>query len=58
MVRPLVRAGGKVKVKAFDTGILIHGKGQFDGRAAYVADPDGVWIELMGPKKRTSKGRR
>lgn len=58
MVNRLVRVGGRVKVTAFDTGILIHGKGQFNGRAAYVADSDGVWIELMGPKKRARKGRR
>lgn len=45
----LRRAGGKVKVKPFNSRILIHGKGTFDGRAAYVADPDGIWVELLGP---------
>ena len=51
LVRRLLRAGGTVKVEPYDTGILIHGKGQFRGRAAYVSDPDGVWIELMGRQK-------
>jgi catechol 2,3-dioxygenase-like lactoylglutathione lyase family enzyme len=48
-VNKLCRAGGKVKMKPFNSQIVIHGKGAFDGRAAFVADPDGVWIELLGP---------
>lgn len=47
--KKLCRAGGKVKMKPFNAKIVIHGKPTFDGRAAYVADPDGIWIELMGP---------
>lgn len=47
----LVRAGGKVRVSAFDGSIVIPPKPSFEGRAAYVADPDGIWIELMGPKR-------
>jgi catechol 2,3-dioxygenase-like lactoylglutathione lyase family enzyme len=47
-VKKLCRAGGKVKMKPFNSQIIIHGKGTFNGRAAYVADPDGVWIELLG----------
>jgi catechol 2,3-dioxygenase-like lactoylglutathione lyase family enzyme len=54
-VTKLVNAGGKVSVKAYDTPIWIRGKGTFDGRAAYVADPDGIWIELMGPQARKPK---
>ena len=55
LVRRLVKAGGKVKVKPYDTGIFIHGRGLFAGRAAYVADPDGAWIELMGPRRRPTR---
>lgn len=25
-----------------------------DGRAAFVADPDGIWIELLGPSRTNS----
>jgi len=48
-VSKLGRVRGKVKIKPFNAKIIIHGKRPFDGRAAYVADPDGNWIELMGP---------
>jgi lactoylglutathione lyase len=48
-VKKLCRVGGKVKMKLFNSQIIIYGKGTFDGRAAYVADPDGIWIELLGP---------
>lgn len=44
----LRRAGGKVRVEPYNSQIVIHGEGTFDGRAAYVADPDGIWIELLG----------
>jgi hypothetical protein len=27
-----------------------------DGRAAFVADPDGIWIELLGPSRTNSVG--
>ena len=48
-VNKLCRAGGKVKMKPFNAKIIIHGKPTFDGRAAFVADPDDIWIELLGP---------
>ncbi len=48
-VNKLNRAGGKVKMKPFNANIIIHGRPKFYGRAAFVADPDGVWIELLGP---------
>lgn len=56
-VEKLIRAGGTVKRKPFDTEIIIHGRGKgwVDGRAAYIADPDGIWIELLGPIR---SGRR
>lgn len=50
-VRRLIRAGGKVRIPTFDGSIVIPPKPAFEGRAAYVADPDGIWIELMGPKR-------
>ena len=50
-VRRLIRAGGKVRVPPYNTGIVIPPRPTFNGRAAYVADPDGIWIELMGPAK-------
>jgi catechol 2,3-dioxygenase-like lactoylglutathione lyase family enzyme len=56
--RRLVRAGGKVTWRPYDTKIWIHGKGVFDGRAAYVSDPDGVWIELLGPARGPPQRRR
>jgi lactoylglutathione lyase len=54
-VRKLLDAGGKVKVQPYDTGIVIPPRPFFKGRAAYVADPDGIWIELMGPAKRRAR---
>lgn len=57
-VSKLVRAGGKVKVAPYDTGITIPPRPMFAGRAAYVADPDGIWIELMGTStKRVARHR-
>lgn len=50
-VRKLRRAGGRVKIPPYDTGIVIPPRPAFEGRAAYVADPDGVWIELMGQRR-------
>ncbi len=53
-VRKLCRVGGTVKVRTFDGKIIIHEKGAAhdtwkDGRAAFIADPDGIWIELLSP---------
>jgi len=55
-VTRLRRVGGKVKSKPHNCGIIIHRGGAThdnweDGRAAFVADPDGIWIELLGPAK-------
>lgn len=49
-VEKLRRSGGRVKKKPFNSEIIIHGKDTFEGRAAYVADPDDIWIELLGPQ--------
>lgn len=51
----LRRAGGRVRIRPFDGRIVIPPRPWFDGRGAFVADPDGVWIELMGPRRRTAK---
>jgi catechol 2,3-dioxygenase-like lactoylglutathione lyase family enzyme len=59
-VKRLCRAGGKVKSRPHDCKVIIHETGAthdswVDGRAAYVADPDGIWIELLGrlhPRRR------
>jgi catechol 2,3-dioxygenase-like lactoylglutathione lyase family enzyme len=53
-VTKLCRAGGKVKIRRFNGKTIIHEKGAThdswkDGCGAYVADPDGIWIELLGP---------
>jgi lactoylglutathione lyase len=56
-VRRLRRVGGKVKIPPSDSSIVIPPRPWFNGRAAYVADPDGVWIELMGPRRRPVKRR-
>jgi catechol 2,3-dioxygenase-like lactoylglutathione lyase family enzyme len=56
-VRRLRRVGGKVKIPPYDSTIVIPPRPWFNGRAAYVADPDGVWIELMGPLRRSAKGK-
>jgi catechol 2,3-dioxygenase-like lactoylglutathione lyase family enzyme len=50
-VRKLCRAGGKVKWPAENGPIVIPPRPWFEGRAAMVADPDGIWVELMGPRK-------
>jgi len=57
-VRRLCRAGGRVKSRPHNCGIIIHERGAAqdnweEGRAAFVADPDGIWIELLGPSKRS-----
>ncbi len=57
-IRRLSRVGGNVKVEAHDTPIVIPPKPWFNGRAAFVADPDGVWIELIGPRKDSSSKTR
>jgi catechol 2,3-dioxygenase-like lactoylglutathione lyase family enzyme len=58
-VRRLRRRGGKVRYPAFDGLIVIPPRPAFAGRAAYVADPDGIWVELMGPRrKRTQVSRK
>ncbi len=54
-VRKLLDVGGKVKVRPYNTGIVIPPRPIFNGRAAYMADPDGIWIELMGPAKRQAR---
>ena len=56
-VRRLVRAGGKVRVVAFDSSIVIPPQPPFKGRAAYVCDPDGTYTELMEPKKPKQRSR-
>ena len=55
-VTKLRSVGGKVKRRPHNCGIIIHRRGVAhdrweDGRAAFVADPDGIWIELLGPSK-------
>ena len=55
-VRRLVRAGGRVKWRPENCEVILPPRPWFDGRAAMVADPDGVWVELMGPPSR-SRGR-
>ncbi len=56
-VNRVVRKGGKVKVRPFDAQIVLAGRPPFPGRAAYVADPDGIWLELMGPTVGRVVGR-
>lgn len=50
-IEKLRKVGGRVKWKPFDCQIVIYRRGTFNGRAAYVADPDGIWIELLGPRR-------
>ena len=50
-VRKLRRLGGQIRVRPYATPILIPPRRSVPGRAAYVADPDGIWIELMGPRR-------
>lgn len=57
-VRRLCRVGGKVRFRPFNGEIVIPPRPPFQGRAAYVTDPDGIWIELMGPKKRRAFRRK
>ena len=57
LARKLVGAGGKVRVAPYDTWIIIPPQAPFEGRAAYVADPDGIWIELMGPRRAQRRER-
>jgi lactoylglutathione lyase len=47
----LLRAGGRSKLAPFGSEIWTRHRGSFQGRAAYVADPDGNWIELLGPPR-------
>ncbi|MDV3243905.1 MAG: VOC family protein [Nitrososphaerales archaeon] len=56
-VDKLCQVGGKVKWKPFDCQVVIYRRGTFKGRAAYVADPDGIWIELLGPRRRKTTPR-
>ena len=57
-VRKLRRAGGRTRVPPYETPILIPPRPAVPGRAAYVADPDGIWIELMGPPRGRSRSLR
>lgn len=57
-VKKLLKVGGKVKEDAGDCRVVIPPRPWFDGRGAMVADPDGIWIELMGPRKRRPSRRR
>lgn len=50
-VRTLRSVGGKVKVAPDDGPVVMPPRPPFNGRAAYVSDPDGIWIELMGPPR-------
>ncbi len=54
-VRRLCRVKGKVKIPPYDTALVIPPRPWFHGRCAFVADPDGVWIELMGPRRGLAK---
>ena len=56
-VRRLLRVGGRIRIPAFDGSIVIPPQPPFEGRAAYVADPDGIWIELMGPRHKRRRER-
>jgi hypothetical protein len=46
-VRKMLDVGGRVKVRPYNTGIVILPRPFFNRRAAYVANPDGIWAELM-----------
>ena len=48
----LCQVGGKVKWKPMDCQIVIYRRGTFNGRCAYIADPDGIWVELLGPRRK------
>ena len=57
----LTRAGGRLKWKPYEAvwpvppGWPVREQSQFAGRAAWVTDPDGIWIELMGPRRATPR---
>jgi len=57
-VRKLRRLGGDVKWAAEDCRIVIPPRPWFNGRAAMMADPDGIWIELMGPRQPVTRKKR
>jgi catechol 2,3-dioxygenase-like lactoylglutathione lyase family enzyme len=54
-VQRLRRVGGKVRIPPYDSAIVIPPRPWFKGRVAYVADPDGVWIELMAHRRPLAK---
>jgi len=56
--RRLLRAGGRIMIKPYDTTMVIPPKPPYVGRASYIADPDGIWIELMGPPRKHSPARK
>ncbi len=56
-VSRLLRNGGKLKVRPFDAEIVLVGRRRFPGRAAYVEDPDGIWLELMGSSAKPATRR-
>lgn len=43
--------GCRVRVPPFDGRIALPGPRTLAGRAAFLIDPDGFWIELMGPRR-------
>lgn len=57
-VRKLCRSGGTVQWPPANTSIVIPPRPWRKGRAAMVADPDGIWIELMGPRRRLAHQAR
>lgn len=66
-IRRLRQADGRLKGRIFETtwpvpeGWPVPRAKSFTGRAAYVVDPDGIWIELMargtGARKRGRSAR-
>ena len=62
-VARLIKAGGREKWTPYDAiwpvppGWPIPAQRRFKGQGAYVLDPDGIYIELMGARKRTRPGR-
>jgi len=54
----LSHVGGKVIWKPIDCHIVIYRRGTFNGRCSYVADPDGIWVELLGLHEKMIKGVR
>jgi catechol 2,3-dioxygenase-like lactoylglutathione lyase family enzyme len=50
-VRALKTAGGRVRFAPFDAELAYAHRGMRSGRAAFVVDPDGIWIELVGPTR-------